>query len=158
MEYKSEELSEEQLDYINNYNNTLNDNNIIRHNYFYHDNYFFILFVIGLAFLLVNTYKTIYYNRRIRLHRQNELNRLTRLNNSLIRSRMIQPYIIITKNVKINEYILNEDNNEKCSICLEDFNIGDTLNELNCNHFYHKECINNWIKSNNNCPMCRSLI
>jgi len=158
MEYRSEDLSEKQLEYVNNhYNTTDNDSyHIISYN-----NFVFLLFVLGISLLFVNTYKTIYYNTRIRIHRQNELDRLERVNrlHRLVMTNILPRYVII-KNIKIKEYTLNENNhdNERCPICLEDYNIGDILNELICNHFYHKNCINNWIISNNNCPICRSSI
>lgn len=47
--------------------------------------------------------------------------------------------------------------NEYCSICLEILNIGDEVNKLNCNHIYHKKCLDKWI-INNSCPLCRRII
>jgi len=158
MEYRSEELSEKQLEYVNNNYNTTDSDNSSNH-FISYDNFVFLLFVLGLSLLFVNTYKTIYYYRRIRLHRLNELDRLDNVNrlHRLVMTNIIPRYIII-KNIKIKEYTLNENKNDRCSICLEDYSIGDILNELICNHFYHKNCINKWIKSNNNCPICRSSI
>ena len=160
MEYRSEALSEKQLEYVNNYYNTT-DNDSNSYHFISYNNFVFLLFVLGISLLFVNTYKTIYYNTRIRIHRQNELERLERVNrlHRLVMTNILPRYVII-KNIKIKEYTLNENkhDNERCPICLEDYNIGDTLNELICNHFYHKKCINNWIISNNNCPICRSSI
>ena len=131
MEYRGD-LSEKQLEYVNNYNNTTDSYHIISYN-----NFVFLLYVLGISLLFINTYKTIYYNTRIRIHRQNELERLERYNrlHRLVMTNI--PRYVIIKNIKIKEY---------------------TLNELICNHFYHKKCINNWIISNNNCPICRSSI
>lgn len=43
----------------------------------------------------------------------------------------------------------------ECSICLEEF-IGNTqLIQLNCNHMYHPDCINNWFQRQSSCPLCR---
>ena len=63
MEYRSDELSEKQLEYVNNhYNTTDNDSyHIISYN-----NFVFLLFVLGISLLFVNTYKTIYYKWFIR--------------------------------------------------------------------------------------------
>lgn len=47
--------------------------------------------------------------------------------------------------------------NDTCSICLERFKLDDMINKLNCNHIYHKGCLDSWIQ-NNNCPLCRSII
>lgn len=156
MEYRGD-LSEKQSEYVNNhYNTTDNDS----YHFISYNNFVFLLYVLGISLLFVNTYKTIYYNTRIRIHRENELERLER-SNRLHRLVMTNiPRYVVIKNIKIKEYTLNEEkhDNERCPICLEDFNIGEILNELICNHFYHKNCINNWIKSNNNCPICRSSI
>ena len=162
MEYRSEDLSEKQLEYVNNYYNTTDNS----YHFISYDNFVFLLFVFGLSLLFVNTYKTIYYNTRIRIHRQNELERLERLErlegvnrlHRLVMTNILPRYVV--KNIKIKEYTLNENyhDNDRCPLCLEDYNIGEILNELICNHFYHKKCINNWIKSNNNCPICRSSI
>ena len=160
MEYRSD-LSEKQLEYVNNYYNTTDNDNDNSYHFISYNNFVFLLFVLGISLLFVNTYKTIYYNTRIRIHRQNELERLERVNrlHRLVMTNILPRYVII-KNIKIKEYTLNENyhDNDRCPICLEDYNIGEILNELICNHFYHKKCINNWIKSNNNCPICRSSI
>ena len=52
-----------------------------------------------------------------------------------------------------------EDINEnKCSICLEEYTREYDIIELNCEHQYHKKCIKEWFKINKNCPQCRKNI
>ena len=46
----------------------------------------------------------------------------------------------------------------KCSICLEEYQKNNNIIKLNCEHQYHKECIKQWFKINNNCPQCRKII
>ena len=56
---------------------------------------------------------------------------------------------------------LSEEENDICSICLEKYFDEENLKKvvsLNCDHLFHKECIDNWIKINKNCPMCKSQI
>ena len=43
-----------------------------------------------------------------------------------------------------------------CSICLEKLNKNKVY--LNCSHYFHKDCINNWKTRNNTCPICRTRI
>ena len=43
------------------------------------------------------------------------------------------------------------ENPETCSICLNNGNQGKLLS---CNHFFHSECINTWLKSKKSCPFC----
>ncbi len=45
---------------------------------------------------------------------------------------------------------------DNCSICLETFVEGDINRVLKCNHFFHKNCIDNWLVNSLKCPMCRA--
>ena len=48
-----------------------------------------------------------------------------------------------------------------CPICFEEYKVTDLVTQLECDsrHYYHTECIENWIKSGNNtCPVCRCVI
>ena len=48
---------------------------------------------------------------------------------------------------------------ETCVICLEEFSAGDTIRMLPCSHEYHSECIDNWLRTQQqNCPMCKYLL
>jgi hypothetical protein len=63
--------------------------------------------------------------------------------------------IDITEMTEIREKI--NENDEKCSICLE--NIENQVSKTKCNHFFHKNCIFEWINNNKNtCPLCRKNI
>lgn len=42
-----------------------------------------------------------------------------------------------------------------CTICLENLNQGDIAIILHCNHIFHQDCINPWLKKDNSCPNCR---
>ena len=59
------------------------------------------------------------------------------------------------KKIEINENNLNDYKNITCNICLENFEIGNILRILECNHEFHENCIITWLKSNNTCPICR---
>ena len=41
-----------------------------------------------------------------------------------------------------------------CSICLDNISNSD-VKELQCNHKFHRNCINIWLQDNNTCPLCR---
>ena len=43
-----------------------------------------------------------------------------------------------------------------CVICFENFNNNDQIRILNCNHYFHDQCINEWLTKNPNCPVCRN--
>ena len=43
-----------------------------------------------------------------------------------------------------------------CPICLDDNNLDISIDK--CKHWYHKECIYNWLKESNSCPLCREKL
>lgn len=51
---------------------------------------------------------------------------------------------------------LNVNKEEKCSICLTNFEDGEELANLQCNHYFHIDCIKKWLNKNESCPLCRS--
>lgn len=48
-----------------------------------------------------------------------------------------------------------DENQGKCSICQEEYAIGDEVGNLECEHGYHVECINQWLRLKNWCPICK---
>lgn len=46
----------------------------------------------------------------------------------------------------------------KCTICLESFGDGDELKTLPCLHIYHQKCIEQWLGTDNSCPVCKTPI
>ena len=55
-------------------------------------------------------------------------------------------------------YKKGEDKDEECSICLEYFLDGCKIFSCKCNKTFHYECINKWVKSKEDCPICRKSI
>ena len=47
---------------------------------------------------------------------------------------------------------------EECSICQDEYQLGETVIELTCRHFYHDECLLSWLKTNGVCPICRAHV
>jgi hypothetical protein len=43
-----------------------------------------------------------------------------------------------------------------CSICLESLQNG--IINTECNHTFHKICLEKWLNLNNTCPYCRNVI
>ena len=57
--------------------------------------------------------------------------------------------------------IVNEIDNEDCSICLDklyDEESNKEIISLDCNHLFHKECVDPWVNTNKNCPLCKRNI
>ena len=57
-------------------------------------------------------------------------------------------------NFKKNYY---KDNN-KCVICQEDFRDFEKVKKLGCEHLFHINCIDQWLKKDKKCPFCNKEI
>lgn len=61
---------------------------------------------------------------------------------------------ILCKPIKIKNN--NDILNEYCLICMEKYKLSEYKRELpNCKHYYHKKCIDKWLKKRATCPICR---
>ncbi|KAJ7966111.1 E3 ubiquitin-protein ligase [Quillaja saponaria] len=45
-----------------------------------------------------------------------------------------------------------------CCICLAKYENNDELRELRCSHFFHKDCVDKWLKINALCPLCKGEV
>ena len=45
---------------------------------------------------------------------------------------------------------------KKCIICLENFKNGDESTTVPCFHIFHPNCIGEWLKKHNTCPICKT--
>ncbi|KAI3792617.1 hypothetical protein L2E82_06501 [Cichorium intybus] len=45
-----------------------------------------------------------------------------------------------------------------CAICLSDYKLKESLRTIpECNHYFHSKCIDEWLKLNATCPVCRNI-
>jgi hypothetical protein len=51
-----------------------------------------------------------------------------------------------------------EPDEHKCVICMTDYEHGEEILTLTCFHKFHSECIQDWFKLQNWCPVCRNKI
>lgn len=69
-------------------------------------------------------------------------------------------------NFELNPYnmpvvIFSEENREtlpeECSICMNEYQIGDRLLNFGCpvEHMFHEECLSKWLVAGHSCPICR---
>jgi hypothetical protein len=57
--------------------------------------------------------------------------------------------------IKKDDHIVNES----CLICIEKYNVGEFKRYLpKCNHYFHKKCIDKWLRKNASCPICRDKL
>ena len=43
----------------------------------------------------------------------------------------------------------------RCAVCLENYEIGDSVRHLPCLHSYHATCIDKWFEASVECPVCK---
>lgn len=48
----------------------------------------------------------------------------------------------------------DEQENPSCSICLCEYECGEKLIRLPCDHLYHETCLNSWTQNHVRCPLC----
>ena len=48
-----------------------------------------------------------------------------------------------------------ESNEGNCTVCLCDYDEGETVMTLPCLHQFHPDCIRGWLKGHTTCPICR---
>lgn len=60
-------------------------------------------------------------------------------------------------NTNTNDLVSYNSNNIICSICLEEKQNFEEWYNLNCNHQYHKKCIDEWFNKMRTCPDCRTV-
>ncbi|PON85064.1 43kDa postsynaptic protein [Trema orientale] len=71
-----------------------------------------------------------------------------------------QSSIQALKKVRVESLLGDHHGDQYCTICLEKMSFdqdGDDqkLVEMPCSHVYHKDCIEQWLKTSHMCPLCR---
>ncbi|XP_057524044.1 uncharacterized protein LOC130803854 [Amaranthus tricolor] len=73
------------------------------------------------------------------------------------------PEEVLTKCLKRSIYhciadCIENGDEVKCSICQEEYEDGQEVGRLVCEHKYHTECINQWLRLKNWCPICKASV
>lgn len=51
-----------------------------------------------------------------------------------------------------------KEKNDMCIICQECFEKEQTILILQCEHFFHRDCLLMWFKYQNKCPLCKTIV
>lgn len=46
----------------------------------------------------------------------------------------------------------------QCPICMEEFEEGEAIMKVSCSHIFHDHCYKDWLRHNNTCPLCKTVI
>jgi hypothetical protein len=108
------------------------------------------------------------FDRRMRLQRlrtyQNQSGRVaiptiqnvlsgTRLQSSPIEN--ASSSIVVLKTMKYRQELRPDQEEETCTICLNNFHESDRVGNIKCGHIFHVECLKAWIQRKNHCPLCQ---
>lgn len=141
------ESKENYLYYVNNYDN--NDYNQTRYNSLevsFFPELIVLFFFSYTTAMICRCFKGVFFNNN---------NNNNRIYDSDIEARLIPNLSQIDKKTISYEELLNNDEDNDCTICLEEFNNDEEIIKLKCNHLFHLKCIDDWIKKNQSCPLCR---
>ena len=65
---------------------------------------------------------------------------------------------------RVEEIVFHKNENckageeEKCSICISEFENEEKIKRLPCGHLFHGNCINTWLVQNSLCPICKTNV
>jgi hypothetical protein len=62
---------------------------------------------------------------------------------------------LLTKLPIIEFASIQKGSNGKCLICQEEMSKVDMVRMLTCFHHYHVKCIDQWLKTKRECPLCK---
>ena len=51
-----------------------------------------------------------------------------------------------------------DDEQPQCSICMCEYEAGEPLRLLYCEHVFHQQCVDAWLLRNATCPICRASV
>jgi hypothetical protein len=92
------------------------------------------------------------------LHISNQMNEIMQQMNMPVRNPVNSDILssLAEFTVKSDSKIFQEK--KDCSVCLEIYEIDQNVNILPCTHMFHADCIKNWFKDQNTCPICKTVI
>ncbi|ESW11758.1 hypothetical protein PHAVU_008G057100 [Phaseolus vulgaris] len=87
------------------------------------------------------------------IHNDQNNNNLTGLPFDVVKSYHTFPYS------KTNSVATMCDHDSTCAICIEDYEESEMLRMMpQCRHYFHRDCVDAWLKVNATCPVCRNSL
>ncbi|XP_025025297.1 E3 ubiquitin-protein ligase RNF6 isoform X2 [Python bivittatus] len=57
-----------------------------------------------------------------------------------------------------NAHSEDDEISKTCSVCINEYVVGNKLRQLPCMHEFHFHCIDRWLSENSTCPICRQPV
>eukprot|EP00043_Microstomoeca_roanoka_P007256 m.69919 g.69919 ORF g.69919 m.69919 type:complete len:344 (-) comp13755_c2_seq1:76-1107(-) len=51
-----------------------------------------------------------------------------------------------------------DSSHDQCAICIQDYEEGDVVRELPCEHLFHQVCVDPWLLEHSSCPLCKRSV
>ncbi|KAG5119587.1 hypothetical protein JHK82_034007 [Glycine max] len=82
----------------------------------------------------------------------------TGLSEEMITSQMkTKTYLLLPTNaINLEEAASEEQENDSCIICQDEYKSQEKIGILQCGHEYHADCLKKWLLVKNVCPICKS--
>lgn len=113
------------------------------------------------AFILVSYYTLVskYCRRPSRETSSSDGRNITESNSNAVAGDGLNDALI--KSITVYKYKKGDGHvdGSDCSVCLSEFEEDESLRLLpKCNHAFHLPCIDTWLRSHSNCPLCRAFV
>ncbi|KAF9271515.1 hypothetical protein BGZ68_003424, partial [Mortierella alpina] len=60
-----------------------------------------------------------------------------------------------TQTAPVEYLTLDDAQDAVCAICLCDYEDEEELRKMKCSHYFHKDCVDEWLRLHRNCPLCK---
>ena len=96
-------------------------------------------------------------NIRFQSNENNYRNAINEINDNINKNNNnnILDNIDMLEEKKITKDIIKTGVIKRCTICLEDYSIGNFISYLPCCHSFHSKCIKLWLHKTKKCPLCK---
>ena len=96
-------------------------------------------------------------NIRFQSNENNNRNAINEINDNINKNNNnnILDNIDMLEEKKITKDIIKTGAIKRCTICLEDYSIGNFISYLPCCHSFHSKCIKLWLHKTKKCPLCK---
>lgn len=77
---------------------------------------------------------------------------------AMVAQQKIESLPLVTFNPESLDDKNSNDCDGKCLVCQENYEREESLRRLPCNHLFHAECVDQWLRSSDKCPFCRTSL